>query len=38
MHAQDMKDHSIYDLGLAMCLWLEGREFGKLCVQQCLEG
>jgi hypothetical protein len=32
IHAQDMHDHLIYDLGLAICLGVEGREFGELGV------
>jgi hypothetical protein len=31
---QDMHDHSIYDLGLAICLGVEGHGFGELGVQQ----
>jgi hypothetical protein len=34
IHVQDMHDHSIYDLGLAICLGVEGRGFGELGVQQ----
>jgi hypothetical protein len=34
IHAQDMHDHSIYNLGLAICLGVEGRGFGELGVQQ----
>jgi hypothetical protein len=34
IHAQDMHDHSIYDLGLAICLGVEGHGFGELGVQQ----
>jgi hypothetical protein len=34
IHAQDMHDHSIYDLGLAICLGVEGCGFGELGVQQ----
>ena len=34
IHAQDMHDHSIYNLSLAICLGLEGRGFGELGVQQ----
>jgi hypothetical protein len=34
IHVQDMRDHSIYDLGLAICLGVEGRGFGELGVQQ----
>jgi hypothetical protein len=33
LHVQDMHDHSIYDLGLAIFLGVEGREFGEFCVQ-----
>jgi hypothetical protein len=32
IHARDMHDHSIYDLGLAICLGVEGRGFGELGV------
>jgi hypothetical protein len=34
IHAQDMHDHSIYDLGLAICMGVEGHGFGELGVQQ----
>ena len=34
IHAQDMHDHSIYDLGLAICPGVEGRGFGELGVEQ----
>jgi hypothetical protein len=34
IHAHDMHDHSIYDLGLAICLGVEGSGFGELGVQQ----
>jgi hypothetical protein len=34
IHVQDMHDHSIYNLGLAICLGVEGRGFGELGVQQ----
>jgi hypothetical protein len=34
IHAQNMHDHSIYDLSLAICLWVEGRGFFELGVQQ----
>jgi hypothetical protein len=34
INAQDMYDHSIYDLGLAIYLGVEGRGFGELGVQQ----
>jgi hypothetical protein len=34
MHAQDMHDHLICNLGLAMCLGVEGRGFVELGVQQ----
>jgi hypothetical protein len=34
IHAHDMHDHSIYDLGLAICLRVEGCGFGELGVQQ----
>ena len=34
IHVQDMNDHSIYDLGLAICLGVEGRGFGEFGVQQ----
>jgi hypothetical protein len=33
IHAQDMHDHSIYDLGLVIFLGVEGRGFGELGVQ-----
>ena len=32
IHAQDMHDHSIYDLGLSICLGVEGHGFGALGV------
>ena len=32
IHAQDMHDHSIYDLGLAIYLGVEGCGFGELRV------
>jgi hypothetical protein len=32
IRAQDMHDHSIYDLGLVICLGVEGRGFGELGV------
>jgi hypothetical protein len=32
IHAQDMHNHSIYDLDLAICLVVEGRGFGELGV------
>ena len=31
-HLKDMHNHSIYDLGLAICLRVEGRGFGELGV------
>jgi hypothetical protein len=34
IHAQDIHDHSIYDLSLAICLGVEGCGFGELGVQQ----
>jgi hypothetical protein len=34
IHVQDMHDHSIYDLDLAICLGVEGRGFGELGFQQ----
>jgi hypothetical protein len=34
IHEQDMHDHSIYDLDLAICLGVEGHGFGELGVQQ----
>ena len=34
IHAQDMHNHSIYDLGLAIFLGVEGRGFGEIGVQQ----
>jgi hypothetical protein len=33
IHAQDMHDHSIYDLGLAICLGVEGHGFVDFGVQ-----
>ena len=33
IHAKDMHNHSIYNLGLAICLGVEGRGFGELGVQ-----
>jgi hypothetical protein len=32
IHAQDMQNHLIYDLGLAICLGVEGCGFGELGV------
>jgi hypothetical protein len=32
IHAKDMHNHSIYDLGFAICLGVEGRGFGDLGV------
>jgi hypothetical protein len=32
IYVQDMQNHSIYDLGLAICLGVEGRGFGELGV------
>jgi hypothetical protein len=34
IHAKDMHNHSIYDLGLAIYLGVEGHGFGELGVQQ----
>jgi hypothetical protein len=34
IHVWDMHDHLIYNLGLAICLGVEGRGFGELGVQQ----
>jgi hypothetical protein len=34
IHAWNMHDHSIYNLGLAICLGVEGHGFGELGVQQ----
>jgi hypothetical protein len=34
IHAQNMHDHSIYDLSLAIHLGVEGRGFCELGVQQ----
>jgi glycerol-3-phosphate acyltransferase PlsY len=34
IHAKDIHNHSIYDLGLAICLGVEGHVFGDLGVQQ----
>ena len=34
VHAQDIHDHPIDDLGLAICLGVEGSGFGELGVQQ----
>jgi hypothetical protein len=34
IHAKDMHNHSIDDLGLAIYLGVEGRGFGELGVQQ----
>jgi hypothetical protein len=34
IHAKDMHNHSIYNLGLAICMGVEGRGFGELGVQQ----
>jgi hypothetical protein len=33
IHAKDMHNHLIYDLGLAICQGVEGRGFGELGVQ-----
>jgi hypothetical protein len=33
-HAQDMNNHYIYDLGLAICLGVEGHGYVELGVQQ----
>jgi hypothetical protein len=32
IHVKDMNNHSIYDLGLTICLGVEGRGFGELGV------
>jgi hypothetical protein len=32
IHAYDMHDHSIYDLGLAICMGVEDHGFGELGV------
>jgi hypothetical protein len=34
IHVQDIHDHSIYNLGLVICLRVEGRGFVELGVQQ----
>jgi hypothetical protein len=34
INAQDMHDHSIYDLSLTICLGVEGHGFVELGVQQ----
>ena len=34
IHAKDMHSHLIYDLGLAICLGVEGSGLGELGVQQ----
>ena len=34
IHEKDMHNHSIYDLGLAICLGVEGHGFGELGVQK----
>jgi hypothetical protein len=34
VHAQDMYDPLIDDLGLAICLGVEGNGFGELGIQQ----
>jgi hypothetical protein len=34
IHAQDMHNHSIYDLDLAICIRVVGRGFGEIGVQQ----
>ena len=34
IHVQNMHDHLIYDLGLTICLGVEGHGFGELGVQQ----
>jgi hypothetical protein len=36
IHEQDMQDHSIYDLSLAICLGVEGHGFGKMLDQNVL--
>jgi hypothetical protein len=33
IHVKDMHNDSIYNLGLAICLGVEGRGFGEFCVQ-----
>jgi hypothetical protein len=33
IHVQDMHDHLIYDLSLAICFGVEGHGFGDLSVQ-----
>jgi hypothetical protein len=33
IHLKDMNNHSIYNLGLAICLGVEGHGFGELGVQ-----
>jgi hypothetical protein len=32
IHVKDMHNHSVYDLGLAICLKVEGHGFGELGV------
>jgi hypothetical protein len=34
IHVQDMHDHLIYDLDLAICLGVEGHGFGEIGIQQ----
>jgi hypothetical protein len=34
IHVKDMHNHLIYNLGLAICLGVEGSVFGELGVQQ----
>jgi hypothetical protein len=33
IHAQDMHDHSFYDLGLTICLGVEGHGLVELCIR-----
>jgi hypothetical protein len=33
IHVHDMHDHLVYDLGLAICMGVEGRGFGEISVQ-----
>jgi hypothetical protein len=34
IHVKDMHNHLIYDLGLVICLGVEGHGFGEIGVQQ----
>jgi hypothetical protein len=34
IHAQDMHNHSIYDLDFSICIRVEGRGFREIGVQQ----